>query len=159
LRGVRDGLRARGRADPRRSRSLRAPLRHGDALRGADRPRRRASLGHRRPDRRRDPLRDVHGPARRVVKAPLVLLGAWAALGALYLVLAHALDAARVGFVLLSSGGHTPLWALAGAVLLVALRLVVVVLGPGVALAACGALAQKTLSKSMHRAASASLKA
>jgi hypothetical protein len=92
------------------------------------------------------------------VKAPVVVLGAWAALGALYLVLAHVLDAAHVGFVLLSSGGHTPLWALAGALLLVALRLVVVVLGPGVALAALGAIAQKMWLKLTYKPASSSLK-
>ena len=72
------------------------------------------------------------------MKAALAPVFAWAALGAAYLALAHALDAAHVGFVLLARGASAPLWAIGGAALLVVVRVVVVVLGPGVlAYAAC----------------------
>ena len=90
------------------------------------------------------------------MKRALVLVGAWAALAVAYLVLARVLDAAHVGFVLLAGGA--PPWAIAGAVALVVLRLVVVVLGPGVLAAALAMGVQKMWLKLTYSPASSSLK-
>jgi hypothetical protein len=80
----------------------------------------------------------------------------WALSAVAYVVLAHALDHARLGFVLLAGGA--PPWAIACAALLVLLRLFVVLAGPGVVLAAAGWLAQKMWLKFTYRPASSSLK-
>jgi hypothetical protein len=58
--------------------------------------------------------------------------------------LARALDAWGFGGKLLSMGTHTPLWALAGGALLVGLRVLLFVVGPGlVAAAVVAALARR----------------
>jgi hypothetical protein len=75
------------------------------------------------------------------VSRPLVLVRVWASLAMAYLALAYVLDASHLGFVLLAGGA--PPWAIAGAATLVVLRLVVVVLGPGVLAAALAMAAQK----------------
>ena len=61
----------------------------------------------------------------------LALLAALAA----YTALLYALDALHFGATLLSAGAHTPAWAITGGIALLALRVGLVVLGPGLACA------------------------
>jgi hypothetical protein len=74
------------------------------------------------------------------MRVPVFVLAGWGCLALGYLVLAHVLHAAHAGAVLLSSGVHTPLWAIAGAAALLLLRVLVMFVAPAVALASLAGL-------------------